>query len=295
MYTFNQILDEIKAATGRRGSEDEIVFKRNILHASKRFKSVMRRPWSRLAKKTDTVANQSDYQLPQSVQRVMGVSYKYGDSYFPLIEVGSEKNWERLNAIPSVTIGIPRFFYPKGKNVISLYPTPGEAVEEGIKIWYEERQGQIFADDFTTGTVSATNGSAIITHSGTSFTPQFVGRYFNLTDGSDENWYEIVEYTNSSTLVLENYYEGITEPTAEFLIGYVPNIPEEYHDAIIDYVVWRFYMRRDKDKAADYLASFNMALNECKELYSSPTGDDEITNLQNVSMNLFDIPPNILT
>lgn len=295
MYTFPQIIDELQEATGRKGSADEVLFKRNILTATKRFKSVMRRPWSRLAKKTNIVADQQDYQLPMTVQRVIGVSYKYGDDYFPLTEIGSETKWEQLNAVPSVTIGIPRFFYPKGKNIISIYPKPGTAVTEGLKVYYEARQGDIFAEDYTTGTVSVTNGSETITHSAAGFTPSMVGRYFHLTDGNDESWYQVVEYTNTSTLKLENYYEGITSAASTFLIGYVPDIPEEYHDAIVDYGIARFYLRRDPKIATEYMAMFNTSVDECKELYSSPTSNDRLPNLSDVGLNLFDLPPQTLS
>lgn len=295
MITFPQIITEVQEATGRKGSDELLLIKRNVLTATKRFKSVIRRPWSRLSKKTDIVADQQDYQLPMVAQRVIGVGYLYGESYFPLIEVGSEEQWERLNAVPSVTIGIPRFFFPKGKNVISIYPRPGTAVSEGLRVYFEVRQGDIFAEDYTTGTVTVTNGSTTLTHSAAGFTPNMVGRYFHTTDGSDESWYQIVGYTNSSTLTLENYYEGISGSGVTFLIGYVPDIPEEYHDQIIDYAVGRFYLRRDPKKALEFMALFNTAIDECKELYSSPTSNDRIPNLGNTTLNVFDLPPGTLS
>ncbi len=295
MRTFPEITSEVQEATGRKGADELVLIKQNAITATKRFKSVMRRPWSRLGIKTDIFANQQDYQLPQKVQRVMGVSYLYGENYFPLVEVGSEESWEKLNAVPSVTIGIPRFFYPKGKHVISIYPMPGDAVEEGLKVYYELRQGDRFADNYSTGTVTVTNGSATITHSDAGFTADMVGRYFHVEDGSDDSWYQIVEYMGPSTLTLENYYEGLSGGSRDFLIGAVPDIPEEYHDAIVDYCLARFYLRRDPKKAADYMLLFNAALDECKELYASPTSQDEIPNLQNTALNVFDIPPTVLS
>jgi hypothetical protein len=295
MMTFPSIISEIQGATGRKGADELVLIKSDVVMAAKRFKSVMRRPWSRLSKKTDTVADQKDYQLPRTVQRVIGVSYKYGDNYFPLIEVGSEKNWERLNAVPSATIGIPRFFYPKGKHVISIYPTPGEVVSEGLKVYFEARQGDLYADDYSAGTVTVTNGSTTLTHSAAGFTANMVGRYFHVTDGSDESWYQIVDYVNTSTLTLENYYEGISGSGVTFTIGVVPDIPEEYHKSIVYYGVGQVYLRRDPKKAIDFLALFKTDLEECKELYSSPTSNDNIPNLSNTALNIFDIPPQVLS
>lgn len=295
MITLNQIASEVQEATGKNSAAQLVLIKRNIVTATKRFKSVMRRPWSRLGIKTDIVANQQDYQLPLRVGRVMGVSYKYGDSYYPLVEVGSEQNWEKLNAVLSVTIGIPRFFFPKGRNVVSVYPTPGTAVEEGLKVYFESRQGDRYADDYETGTVTVTNGNTTITHSATGFTNSMVGRYFHVTDGSDDNWYQIVDFTSTSALVIENYYEGLSGGGKAFTIGPVPEIPEEYHDSIIDYCLARFYLRRDQKKAADFMVLFSAALDECKETYASPTSQVVIPNLQNTALNILDIPPTTLS
>lgn len=294
--TFQQAYQEVQSSVGNFSATELVIIKRDINRAVDRFKSVMRRPWSRIARKANTVASQQDYQLPKSVLRVMGVEYKYGDSYFPLIEVGGEQNFSRLNAVPSATIGIPRFWFPKGKNVVSIYPTPSEAVTEGIRVYYEPKQTRMESDDYITGTVTVTQGDATITHSAAGFTEAMVGRYFYVTDGTHGEEYQIVSYTDSSTLELENVYEGSSGSGKTFLIGVVPDIPDEYHDSLIDYCIGRFYKRqKDVVTAKAFMRDFQDAVEECKELYSSPTSDDKINNLHNTSMNLFDLPPQILT
>ncbi len=296
MITFTQITDEVSNAVGRTSATELTLIRRSANTATKRFKSVMSRPWSRIAKKTDVVANQQDYQLPRSVLRPSGVAYKYGDNYFPLREISSEINWERLNAVPSVTIGIPRFYFPKGKNVISLYPTPGSAVNEGLRVYYEPKQPRMVAEDYTTGSVTVTNGSTTITHSATGFTEDMIGRYFYVTDGTDGYEYQIVDYVSTSVLTLENYYEGLSGSGRSFLIGVVPDIPEEYHDSILDYCIGRLYLRRsDTNKADGFLDRFEAAIDECKESYSSPTSDMTIPNLYGETLNIFDVPPQVLT
>lgn len=295
MKTIPEIVSDIQSATGRKGADELVLIKADVINGAKRFKSVMSRPWSRISKKTDVVDGQQDYQLPRTSQRVIGVSYKYGDNYFPLVEVGSEQNWERLNAVPSATIGIPRFYYPKGKWIVSIYPTPGEDKTEGLKVYFESRQGDLYTDDFSTGTVTVTNGSETITHSAAGFTPSMVGRYFHVTDGSDQSWYQITEYVDTSTAKLENYYEGLSGSGITFKIGVVPDIPEEYHPSLVYYGIGQVYLRRDPKKALDFLGLFKTDIDECRELYSSPTANDKITNLQNVALNVFDVPPQVLT
>ncbi len=296
MLTFSQITSEVQSSVGNNSATELVIIKRDANRATNKFKSVMRRPWSRIAKKTDSVASQQDYQLPKSVLRVSGVEYKYGDSYYPLTEIPSEDKFNRLNAVPSVMINVPKFYFPKGKNTISIVPTPGTAVVEGIKVYYEPLQGDMEADDYTSGTITVTQGDATITHSASGFTESMVGRYFHVTDGTHGYWYQIVSYTDTSHMELENFYEGPSGSGKTFLIGAVPDIPEEYQESVIDYCIGRFYKRqKDMVTAKEFMKDFNNAIDECRELYASPTSDDNIPNLSGISMNLFDLPPQTLS
>lgn len=296
VITFNQIYDEVQSGTQNSSSSELSLIKRDANIATQRFKSVMTRPWSRIAKKADTVADQQDYQLPRSVLRPSGVDYLYGDAYIPLIEIGSEQNWNALNAVPSVGVGVPRFFFPKGKDVISVYPIPGDAVTEGLKVYYEPKQPRMISSDFTTGSVTVTQGSTTITHSATGFTQDMVGKYFYVTDGSDGNDYQITGYTSTSVITLENYYEGPSGSGKEFLIGTVPDIPDEYQPSIMDYCYARYYLRRgNRQAAADMMAMFQAALDECKEAYASPTSYPNIQSPYDMSFNLLDNPPGVLS
>lgn len=294
--TFQQAYQEVQSSVGNTSSTELVIIKRDVNRAVQRFKSVMRRPWSRISKKTDTVADQQDYQLPKSVLRISGAEYLYGTTYYPLTEIPSEALFNKVNAIPLASVGTPKLFFPKGKNVISIVPTPGSAVVEGLKIYYEPKQTKMEADDYTTGTVTVTEGDATITHSAAGFTPEMVGRYFYVTDGTHGEEYQIVTYTDTSHMELENVYEGASGAGKSFLIGVVPDIPDEYHDAIVDYCIARFYKRqKDLPTSREFMKDFKDAIDECKELYSSPTSDDNIPNLNGLTVNLFDIPPGILS
>lgn len=296
IQTFQQITSEVQSGTQNSSASELILTKRDTNIATQRFKSVMSRPWSRIAKKTNIVADQQDYQLPRSVLRPSGVDYLYGDAYVPLVEIASEMTWNQLNAVPSVGIGTPRFFFPKGKDVISIYPVPATAVVEGLKVYYEPKQPRMISDDYTTGTVTVTQGSTTITHSAAGFTEAMVGRFFYITDGTDGNDYQVVSYTDTSNLVLENYYEGTSGAGKGFLIGIVPDIPDEYHPAITDYCMARFFLRRGDRKAGmDMMSLFLASLDECKEAYASPTSYPNIQSPYDMSFNLFDNPPGVLS
>jgi hypothetical protein len=296
IQTFQQLYEEIQSGTQNSSASELILIKRDINVATQRFKSVMTRPWSRIAKKSNTVANQQDYQLPRSVLRVSGVEYLSGDTYYPLEEVGSEMNFSRLNAITGLTMGIPRFYFPKGKDIISLYPTPGSAVTEGLRVYYEPKQPRLQNADFTSGSVTVTQGNTTITHSGTGFTQSMVGSYFYTTDGSDGYEYQIVDYTSSSQLVLENYYEGPSGAGKSFVIGQVPDLPDEYIPATMDYAMGRFFFRRgDKKSGQEFMSMFLAALDECKEAYASPTSNPNIRNYYDNQYDIFNVQPSGLS
>ncbi len=291
IQTFNQITAEVQSGTQNNSATELILIKRDANVATQRFKSVMTRAWSRVAKKANTVAQQQDYQLPRSVLRPSGVDYLYGDAYIPLVEIGSENTWNSINST-SLGVGIPRFFFPKGKDVISLYPIPSEAITEGLKVYYEPKQPRMISDDYTTGTVTVTQGGTTITHSAAGFTADMVGRYFYTTDGSDGNDYQIVGYTDTSNLVIENYYEGASGAGKGFLIGVVPDIPDEYHPAITDYCMGRFFLRRgDRRAGTDMLSLFLSSVDECKEAYASPTSQPNIQSPYDMGIDIFNIPP----
>lgn len=290
--TFHQIWREVQQGTNNTSPSELILIKRDANTATGRFKSVMTRPWSRISRKCDIVADQRDYQLPRSVLRPSGVSYLYGDQYYPLVEISSEENWNRLIAVPNITIGIPKFYFPKGKNVISIHPMPGSALEEGLKVYYEPKQPRMVADDIT-GAFTVTNGDDTIT--GTGFTEAMIGRYFYVTDGTDGYDYQIVEYGSATQLSLENYFEGISGSVAG-LIGVVPDIPDEYIPAIVDYCYARFYYRRgDTTKGDSFMGMFERAIEECKEAYASPTSYPNIHNPYGATMHYLDVPPISLT
>jgi hypothetical protein len=189
--------------------------------------------------------------------------------------------------------GEPYLFFPKGKNVISLFPTPSVSVTEGIRIYYEPKQSRMTSADYKTGTVAVVNGSTTLTHSGTGFTPSMVGSYFYVTDGTDGYEYMISGYTSTSVLTIDNVYEGITNPTATFVIGQVPDVPDEYLPSIIDYALGRGAIRNgDRRGGAEFLLLFQSAIEEAKDTYGTPTSNQHTPSpMDERGWHQFDIPP----
>ncbi len=69
---------------------------------------------------------------------------------------------------------------------------------------------------YTTGTVTATNGSATITGSGTTFTSAMVGRKIKV--GSDNAYYRIKTFTSATSIDLEANYQGTTASAQTYTI-----------------------------------------------------------------------------
>lgn len=71
-------------------------------------------------------------------------------------------------------------------------------------------------NEYATGTVSATNGSATITGSGTTFTSAMIGRRI-LISGSTRS-YKITGYSSATSVTIESVYEGSTLSGASYSI-----------------------------------------------------------------------------
>ena len=72
--------------------------------------------------------------------------------------------------------------------------------------YYIQDKGVIkTTDDYSTGTISVTNGSATITGSGTTFTADMVGKKIRV-DGENP-FYRIKTFTSTTVLVLEQPFQ----------------------------------------------------------------------------------------
>ncbi len=200
--------------------------------------------------------------------------------------------WRRINIITTATIAIPTYFFVRGQDEIGIWPTPSTTVSGGLEIYYEPRVVNMTQDDFTTGTVTVTSGSTTITHSAAGFTNRMVGRYFQTTDNTDGTWYKITAYIDASNLTLENYYQGISSSSATFLIGESSPIPEEFHESLVDYASYRYYLdRKDIGVASEYKSLFDSALVDCKETYSSKVTSKVVNDVESRFYNILGVPP----
>jgi len=172
------------------------------------------------------IINQIFYNLPHDFKQLVGATVSIGTQNYIITEVNSKKEWDRLNEY-SYSANQPERMFIFNKQ-IGFYPEPSEA--NVVTISYKKRFKDLSNPDYVTGTVTATNGDATITGSGTTFTSDMPGRWIRVTSpAGDGEWYQIDSYTSATALELKNTYQGITVAGASYTIAEMPDLPEDFH------------------------------------------------------------------
>lgn len=253
-------------------------FKRDINTGGAMFLAALGREYNRHSRTTDMVDGQQYYQMPEDAQKLKEIIINTGSTswFVPLEQVPDEFAWRQMNM--SSIIGIPSHYFIRGNSEVGLYPIPSEDVIDGVELVFSPKHVQLTEADTTTGTVTVANGSTTITHSGTSFTQTMQGQWFQTTDGTDERWYRIANYTNSSTLELENFYQGPSEGTKNYRIGQVMDLPEEFLESPVDYAIYRHFLKRGTiQKANEFKQLYQGAVDSAKDTYGNTT-DSQVIN-----------------
>lgn len=271
MLTFQDQHLMTQQISGNYDADQLVLFKRDINEGGTVFLNRLGRKFNRQYKNASLVAGQQYYQLPMDVIRVGEVSITVGSFVYHPSLVASEEAWILLNQT-SVTGDFPTHYFVRGFNEIGIYPIPASSMSNALRVSYEPQHTELIYDDFTSGTVTVTEGSTTITHSATGFVPSMVGRMFQVTDGTDGNWYRVATYNSSSSLDLENVYQGASNPGKSFRIGQVMKIPQGYQDAPVYFALGRYYLgRNDQSSAAVYDNRFDAKLKSAKETYGRST------------------------
>lgn len=220
--------------------------------------------------------------LPPNYIRIHSVTATIGSQIFTLVEEESQDMWsDRLylnrNANrPEVYFIRPRF--GTGGSEILLDPIPS-GTDCTITINYASNARDLEVDKYTTGTITATNGSTTITGSGTTFTLAMVGRYLKVnTAAGDGNWYRITGFSSTTSLTIENKYDGATAAGA-YIIAEAFGLPEDLQMAPVYYAMFHYYLgyRADKDEKRSgiwetrYVAKKTLAENNYKRKGKSNT------------------------
>lgn len=298
MITYTQLYKRAADTLGVANTPSQALtnIQQDINHSLRKFKNASRRYWTRKEVTTSLVAGQQYYTFPEDMVRITTVRVTSGGLTPPITMIDSEEMWNRINLIPAMTVGVPLYGYIRGRNELGLFPVPSQNVVAGLVVSYEPRLKDMNSDDVTNITLNVTANSNIIVAATGSFNANMVGMWVTITDGSDGNWYQITGFTDSTHVTLENYYQGPTKTGVASLIGLVPDIPEDYHLALVDYACYRYYLKRkDAKTAASHKSLYDEALKEYKKIYAGKQTGATQNDITASQYNIFGVPPQNVT
>lgn len=192
------------------------------------------------AASTASIGGVQFYPLPPNFSKLKDVTITVGTLRWPMTEVRTREEWDQLNVFPYYA-SIPSKFYifPGGDHngALGIWPIPS-TTGNVITFNYKFRVPDLSIADYTTGTVSVTNGSATVTGSGTSWTPttnpQLESRWIQISESRGDNlWLQIRSVDSATSLTLYQPYQGISVSGGNYTIGQMPIIAEDFQDLLI--------------------------------------------------------------
>lgn len=227
-----------------------------------------------------TVAGTQFYSLSGNLEKVISCKVSVGTFQYIPTQVVSFSDWDLVNNPTGVQSDNPSYFFVYG-NTLGLWPTPATS-SNTITYNFERAVKDLSVADYTTGTiVTATNGSASITGSGTSWNAGMVGKFLRITADNAANkgdgiWYEIATVPSTTTLTLQRPYAGVSiaAGAAAYTIGDCMVIPERYQIAPVYYAVAEYWKRLgDLEKSDRYQDLFRKTLDVMREAEGHKTTD----------------------
>lgn len=231
MQTFTQLKQLCKDLSGNQSPQADSVFGR-LMNIEHRY--VLQEFYRNEASFTDvTVAQQQAYNLPPDYSKLKDMTVTTGNLKWTPTEVLSRREWDQLNVFPYFST-IPNHYYIYG-NKLNIWPIPSAA---GMTITYnyKRRIPDLSIEDYTTGTVTATNNSATVTGAGTTWTltsgVDMRAFMIPLSNGGDGMWYYVNNISTGTNMTLSNPYQGTTVTGAAYILGQVPLVGEDFQDII---------------------------------------------------------------
>lgn len=295
--------DQVKAQTlsGDFTASTLTQLKQDMNVGYHRFNAALGRYFSRKQQFTDIVAQQSIYQTPIDCIRVIGMTLNVGSSNtykVPLKEIRSEFEWRQIKAYPYST-NWPAYYFMLGNDELEIWPTPSQAVTNGIRFYYQQQDYDLSIEDITntsnssgnTVTVTVTNGSPTVTASTGIFTANMINLKFQLTGVNNLTWYEITGVPSATTLTLKSAFVGMSGSGMAWRIGQSWIFPDEYSDTPIDYALARFFeSRNNAPRAAYHEKKYQNSVDDAVQQYSSSTEGNVISDSDN-TMNAWFVTP----
>lgn len=266
------------------------------------FNDELARYYTQKQQFTNLIQGQYIYQTPIDNARVLAVTAQVSSTFEPpLNEVKSEAEWRRLVSIKIISSSYITDYRVLGDDKIAVFPTPSQNLTNGLRYIYQPQDHDLAFDDVTSATsgqtISVTNGSPIVTASGSAFTTDMAGWWLQLTGVTDNSWYEVVNAT-ATVLTLKSAFAGNTGSSLAFRVGQLSIIPQSYGDAPLHYALGMYFAAAGNDaRAAIHLGDpetspglFYQMLERCRATYSSANESSIITDDSDRTVNAWFIP-----
>ncbi len=206
---------------------------------------------------TISVGGVQFYRMPPNYSKLKDVTITVGNLTWTLDEIRTREEWDRLNVFPYYA-NIPKnfFIYAGGDKggMIGIWPIPS-STGNIITFNYKFRVPDLSLADYSTGTVSVTNGSTAVTGSGTVWVvttnQQLESRWIQIAQPLGDNLFYQVQSVDSSTgITLYQPYQGITVSGGTYLLGQMPLLPEDFQDMLLWKSLVHYYgtIKKDTEK-----------------------------------------------
>jgi len=221
----------------------------------------------------------SDFWRPVTVEPDHGTFYYYKNGVrVDLIPKWSEE-WGQQNYYSP---GIPAYYhivFDSGVPYVEIAPVDTDS----RTIFYDYVPYLTPMVEYTTGTVSVTNGDATVTGSGTDFLSNVsAGDWFRIDAdgiGSSSVWYEVSSVTNATSLELTSTYAGTTVSGKAYTISEEPTLPPIFHPLIIAKASLDRAGDRDAKQMQLLVAMVERALGRAKALDEGYNTDTRVPSI----------------
>jgi hypothetical protein len=181
------------------------------------------------------------YPLPYNFSQLKDITITQGSLKWTPTEIFTREDWDRMNVFPYYSDMPKNFFIYNGQ--IGIWPIPASGANT-LTFNYKIRVPDLTFADWTTGTVTMTNGSyTVVPDSATGLLANYLpsaGSVINLNlwlkataPNGDNNWYRISSIESDTSLTLVNTYQGGTKAGCSYTIGQMPLLLEDYHDLLV--------------------------------------------------------------
>lgn len=227
-----------------------------------------------------TIGGAQFYRFPPNYSKLKTITITTGNLQWTLSEVRTREEWDNLNVFPYFASIPSKFYiYPGGDHggKIGIWPIPSSTANV-ITFNYKFRVPDLSIADYTTGTLSVSNGGTVVTGSGTVWTPTTnsgnESRWIQISQTKGDNlWYQVASVDSNTQITLYQPYQGTTVSGGLYTLGQMPLIAEDFQDMLIwKLLVYYFSSIVDNPKkAAEFQAMYDSKLKLLSEYSGSNT------------------------